>query len=85
MPDPADFASAAAITAPDSPVSWQEASVSELYRDLSTAKVAPGDPAPDFTLPEFDCGTGGLEATGRAVTLSTLRGRSVALVFGSYT
>ena len=85
MPTEEDFASAAAITAPDSPLSWQEAMASELYRDLATAKIATGDTAPDFTLPEFDCGTGALEPTGRDVGLSALRGRPVALIFGSYT
>ena len=85
MPTEEDFASAAAITAPDSPMSWQEAMASELYRDLSTAKVAVGDVAPDFSLPEYEAGSGGLAPTGGTVTLSALRGRPVVLVFGSYT
>jgi hypothetical protein len=85
MPDFADFAAAAAITAPDSPLGWEDAATSELYRDLATAKIATLDVAPDFELPEFDCRTGVLEPTGRAVRLSGLRGRPVALVFGSYT
>ena len=85
MPDEADFAAAAALTAPDSPLGHEDAAASELYRDLATAKVAPGELAPDFELPEFDCRTGTLEPTGRTVRLSALRGRPVALVFGSYT
>jgi peroxiredoxin len=36
-----------------------------------------GDPAPDFTLPTQDGSS--------RVTLSSLRGRPVVLVFGSYT
>ena len=39
--------------------------------------VGRGDPAPDFTLPRAD-GRGEL-------TLSSLRGRPVLLIFGSYT
>jgi hypothetical protein len=37
-----------------------------------------GDPAPDFELPV-------LHGDGRTVRLSNLRGRPVALIFGSYT
>ncbi len=44
---------------------------------FSEAAVDEGDPAPDFTLKTQD---GGSE-----VTLSTLRGRPVVLIFGSYT
>ena len=85
VPDDAAFESAAAITAPDSPLSWQDAAASELYRDLATAKVAEGEQAPDFELPAFDSRPGVLAPTGRTVRLSGLRGRPVALVFGSYT
>jgi len=41
-----------------------------------------GDPAPDFTLERLSESG---EATGEGVRLSGLRGRPVALVFGSYT
>jgi peroxiredoxin len=39
--------------------------------------LAPGDPAPDFTLPLHD--------RSGSVTLSSFRGQPVVLVFGSYT
>ena len=85
MPDESSFASAAAITAPDSPLGWEDAAASPLYRDLATAKVGVGEQSVDFALPEFDSTTGVLEPTGRVVRLSGLRGRPVALIFGSYT
>ena len=85
VPDASTLAAAAAITAPDSPLSLQDVSASALYRALSTATVAVGEAAPDFELPSFDCRTGVLEPTGDTVRLSALRGRPVALVFGSYT
>lgn len=85
MADETDFAAAEALTAPDSPLSWRDAAASELYRDLAAARAVVGEPAPDFELPEFDSRTGVLEPTGRTVRLSSLRGRPVALVFGSYT
>ena len=51
---------------------------SRFYRDLTTAKLAPGDPAFDFELPLLE--------GGGTVTLSSFAGRQpVALVFGSYT
>lgn len=62
----------------DSPLTLQDVLASEDYRNLMTAKVAVGDPAPDFELPRLD---------GRAeVRLSSLlAARPVALIFGSYT
>lgn len=39
---------------------------------LFSTPLAPGEPAPEFTLPDQD---------GRTVTLSALRGRNVVLVF----
>jgi peroxiredoxin len=51
---------------------------SAVYRDLSTAKLAPGEPAADFELPRL--------GSGETVRLSSFAGRlPVALVFGSYT
>ena len=41
-----------------------------------------GDVAPDFTAEVLDAGR---KRTGEFVTLSSARGRSVALAFGSYT
>ncbi len=40
-------------------------------------KLKPGDPAPDFTLKRLH--------SAAEVTLSSFRGKPVALVFGSYT
>jgi hypothetical protein len=40
-------------------------------------RLKPGDPAPDFTLPDL--------AGKHEVTLSALRGKPVVLIFGSYT
>jgi peroxiredoxin len=55
-----------------------EALASPVYLDLSTPKLAPGDPAFDFELSRL----GG----GGTVRLSGFAGdRPVALVFGSYT
>jgi hypothetical protein len=51
---------------------------SAAYRDLMTAKVAEGDPAPDFDLPL-------LGRDGRARLSSLVDAGPVALVFGSYT
>jgi len=48
-----------------------------LWQWARQGSLAPGDPAPDFTLPLHD--------KSGAVTLSSLRGRPVVLVFGSYT
>jgi len=61
-----------------SPLTLQDVLASPDYRNLMTAKVAEGDPAPDFELPHVD--------GGGSVRLKTLLGeRPVALVFGSYT
>jgi hypothetical protein len=62
----------------DSPLTLQDVLASADYRDLSTAKVAVGDLAPDFELPLL-----GREDSVRLSTL--LDERPVALVFGSYT
>lgn len=72
-------------TPTDSPLTMQDVLASEHYRDLTTAKVLVGDPAPDFALPEVDPAGAGRGASG-LVRLSDFRGRvPVALVFGSYT
>ena len=64
-------------TPPDSPLQMSDVLGSPVYRDLMTAKLAPGDPAFLFELPAPD---------GRVVRLADLVGeRPVALVFGSYT
>jgi hypothetical protein len=54
------------------------------YRDIWTARLAPGDPAFDFELPLLN--GAGADARATTVRLSSFAGRSpVALVFGSYT
>jgi len=63
---------------PDSPLTLQDVMASADYRDLMTAKVAVGDSAPDFDLPE-------LEGGGTLRLSSLLESKPVALIFGSYT
>jgi hypothetical protein len=71
-------------TPSDSPLTMQDVMTSPLYRDLSTAKLAVGDPAFPFTLPLLD--PTGTRPTGKSVSLESFRGKKpVALVFGSYT
>ncbi len=70
---------AAPETPSDSPLTMEDALASPVYRDLSTPKLAPGDPAFDFELPRLD-------VDGETVRLSDYAGRRpVALIFGSYT
>jgi len=62
----------------DSPLTLQDVVASSDYRDLMTPKVAEGDLAPDFELPQLD--------DDCMVRLGSLLGeRPVALIFGSYT
>ena len=61
-----------------SPLTLQDVMASEDYRDLMTAKVAPGDRAPDFELARLD-GRGSVQLG------ALLAERPVALIFGSYT
>jgi hypothetical protein len=62
----------------DSPLTMQDVLTSADYRNLMTAKVSVGDPAPDFDLARID-GAG-------TVSLSSLTAdQPVALIFGSYT
>jgi hypothetical protein len=58
-------------TPADSPLTLEDIRSSPLYTDLSTPKLAVGEPAYDFELPDGS-------------QLSEAR-RPVALVFGSYT
>ena len=62
----------------DSPLTMQDVMARADYRDLATPKVAVGDLAPDFELPEADGG-------GTVRLASLLATGPVALVFGSYT
>lgn len=58
----------------------------EDYRDLSTPKLAVGDVAFDFELPQYDFTEGTAIATGATVRLSKFRSsKPMALIFGSYT
>jgi hypothetical protein len=67
----------------DSPLGMTDVMESPRYRDLWTARLAPGDPAFDFELPRLD-GAGG--PSTESVRLSSFAGeRPVALIFGSYT
>jgi hypothetical protein len=61
-----------------SPLTLQDVLASPDYRDLMTAKVAAGQTAPDFELPQLD-GAGSLRLS------SLVHNGPVALVFGSYT
>jgi hypothetical protein len=64
-------------TPSDSPLQMGDVLGSPVYRDLMTAKLAPGDRAFLFELPAAD---------GSVVRLADLVGeRPVALVFGSFT
>src|SRR5690242_13201311 len=64
-------------TPSDSPLRLADVLASPLYRELSTARLQPGDPAALFELPALD---------GRVVRLADHVGAApVALVFGSYT
>lgn len=74
------------LTAPDtpadSPLTLDDVMASPAHRDLSTPKVAVGDPAFPFTLPLLE----GQRQTGELVSLGDFAGkRPVALIFGSYT
>lgn len=78
--------SAGPATPPDSPLTMQDVMTSSLYRDLSTPKIAEGDPASAFTLPRLDMRSGVARRTGKPVSLASYHGRMpVALIFGSYT
>lgn len=62
----------------DSPLTMQDVLASKDYRNLMTAKVSVGDPAPDFELARID--------GGGTVQLAELTAdQPVALIFGSYT
>jgi hypothetical protein len=73
-------------TPEDSPLTLKMLLRRDDYRDLSTAKLAAGDPAFDFELPRHDFSEGTAVATGETVRLSSFRSsKPVALIFGSYT
>ena len=77
---------AEASTAPDmpadSPLTMDDVIASPAHRDLSTPKLAVGNPAFPFTLPLLE----GQRQTVELVSLGDFVGkRPVALIFGSYT
>jgi hypothetical protein len=75
-----------AFTPDDSPMGLPEMMADPVAQDLSTAKLATGDPAFDFDLPIYDFSDGTRVETGRSFQLrSVAANRPVALVFGSYT
>ena len=70
---------AAPATPPDSPLTMEDALASDLYVDLSTPRLAPGERAYPFELARLD-------RPNELVRLADFAGvRPVALVFGSYT
>jgi hypothetical protein len=74
------------FTPEDSPRTLPDVMADPLHQDLSTAKLATGDPAFDFELPVYDFSNGTRVETGRTFQLqSVAANRPVALVFGSYT
>jgi hypothetical protein len=69
-------------TPADSPLTMVDVMASPAHMDLSTPKLALGDPASPFTLPLLE----GHRQTGEAISLGDFAGqRPVALIFGSYT
>ncbi len=69
-------------TPADSPLTIDDVMASPAHQDLSTPKLAVGDPAFLFTLPLLV----GHQQTGELVSLGDFAGdRPVALIFGSYT
>jgi cytochrome oxidase Cu insertion factor (SCO1/SenC/PrrC family) len=59
------------------PLVWGALPAERMWLWARGGSLSHGDPAPDFTLPTQDGSS--------RVTLSSLRGRPVVLVFGSYT
>lgn len=59
------------------PLVWRGVPGQSIWLWARAGTLNHGDPAPDFTLPTHD--------GSRRVSLSSLRGRPVVLVFGSYT
>ncbi len=83
MPEGFDWKS---LTPDDSPLTPPDLMKDPKAIDLSTAKVAAGEPAFDFELPLFDFSDGTKKATGKTFHLAQIAAnRPVALIFGSYT
>lgn len=75
-----------AFTPEDSPKGMPDVMADPVHQDLSTAKLAPNDPAYDIELPVYDFSDGTERATGENFELQRVaRERPVALIFGSYT
>ena len=75
-----------AFTPEDSPKGLPDVMADPVHQDLSTPKLAVGDPAHDFRLPILDASDGGERETGETFhLLGRAESRPVALIFGSYT
>lgn len=75
-----------ALTPEDSPKGLPDVMADPVHQDLSTPKLAEGDPAFDFTLPLHDFRDGTARPTGAHFHLAARAAeRPVALIFGSYT
>ncbi len=75
-----------AFTPEDSPKGLPDVMADSVHQDLSTAKLAPNDPAYPIELPVYDFSDGTERATGETFGLQKLaQERPVALIFGSYT
>lgn len=68
-------------TPADSPLTLHDVMASPAHQDLSTPKLAVGDPAFPFTLPLLE----GHRQTGELVSLGDLAGNRPVALFGSYT
>ena len=74
------------MTPEDSPKTPMDMWTDPQHQDLSTAKLAVGDRAFDFTRELYDFSDGTQAETGRHFTLlEAAREKPVALIFGSYT
>ena len=77
---------AASFTPADSPMTYEDYAASDAHVDLSTPRVAVGEPAIDFELPLYDFSDGSRRDTGETFHLMQVAANQpVALVFGSYT
>ena len=74
------------FTPDDSPMGLPDVMANPVHKDLSAAKLAPGDPAFDFDLPVYDFSNGTRVETGRSFKLQSAASNGpVALIFGSFT
>jgi hypothetical protein len=75
-----------AFTPENSPKTPMDVMADPLHKDLSTANIATGDMAYDFSSVIYDFSDGTEKTTGQFFHLSeAVKAKPVALVFGSYT